>query len=96
MSDPTQEEVIDQIRDGDRHIVDDADSVEMLNNFHIRITHEASDGDVIMRYSEAESYIETSGGFVHEATVLDESERSPSRNPDHDLTKRGWEGWKDE
>jgi hypothetical protein len=47
---PTTEEIIENLQDGDRCPVDDADRFEAVQG-DIEVSHKASDGHVILRYA---------------------------------------------
>lgn len=43
--------IVNEIKNGDRHVIDDAESYEVIDNQYIEFTHTNQENTVILRYS---------------------------------------------
>lgn len=60
---PTREELAKQLETGERHVLEDADTVHALDKFDIEVVHRGSDGVVTLRYVYTKGYgVEDYGG----------------------------------
>lgn len=71
MTRPTMEEIIDELRSGERRVLDDADAVDVSDDQRTIICkHRGSDDDVWVEYTYREGWTNIDGYYHHETTVL--------------------------
>jgi hypothetical protein len=74
MSKPSRQQIVASLRNGDRHVFDDADELNDTGAFNGEAVHRGRNGSVVVSFNYDGAYENTTAGGVYDLDLLEEDD----------------------
>jgi len=74
MTDPTRQQIVESLRNSDRHVLRDADELNYTGGFNVEAIHRSRNGSVVVQFNYDSAYENTVAGGVYDLDLLEEND----------------------